>query len=176
MFEFSNNQKVDECLNRLLKAKSGQGSQAIADVEFLQEKLYKVARKHWKDLRKIIVVGKVPKPDLMSDILWALRDITDDEVVNLFREIVASHKDWEARYSAIGALSRLEDIDLIDTFVLALTDSDSSVQFRAVKYIEKYGDSRALFNLKNIIEDEYLKNKCPGLIDSAKRAIARIEE
>ena len=111
----------------------------------------------------------------MSDILWALRGIPEKEVIAFLKNILSNHKDWEMRYSAIGALSRLSNIDLIDTFILALKDADSSVQFRAVNDLEKFGDARALISLKNIQKDGNLQKTCPGLIDSANRAIKRIE-
>jgi HEAT repeat protein len=175
MAEFSSIPEVNECLNRLYKAKSGRNSQAIADTEFLQNKLYELAKNHWKELHRIIKEGNFYRPDFMSDILWALRGIPEKEVITLFKYVLSNHKDWEMRYSAIGALSRLNDIDLIDTFILALKDTDSSVQFRAVNYLEKFGDTRALISLKKIKMDENLQKTCPGLIDSANRAIERIE-
>jgi HEAT repeat protein len=175
MIEYSSVPELNDCLNRLHEARLAHGSQAIADVEYSQNKLFELARKYWRDLLIIVKEEDGHNPSFLSDILWALRDIPNDELLSLFQKILSGHKNWEMRYSAIGDLSRLVDVDLIDTFAIALRDPDSSVQFRAVTYLEKFGDARVLLDLKEIVKDKFLQKSCPGLIDSAHRAIDRIE-
>ena len=174
MTDYSSIPEINNCLKQLRKAKSGRNSQSLADAEFLQNKLYQLARNEWKELIRIVKEKCYHSPDFTSDILWALREIPEKEVITLFKEIISRHEDWEMRYSAIGALSKLNNKDLVDTFIRALEDADSSVQFRAVNYLERYGDTRALVGLKKIQRDENLQKTCPGLIDSAGRAIERI--
>jgi HEAT repeat protein len=174
--EYSNVSELNDCLNHLHDARLAHGSQAIADMEYWQNKLYELARIYWKDL--LIIVKETDKlnSNFLSDILWALRDIQSDELVSLFQNILSNNKNWEMRYSAIGALSRLFEVDLVDTFSNALRDPDSSIQFRAVTYLEKFGDTRALLDLNEIIQNKSLQRSCPGLVDSAHRAIKRIEK
>jgi HEAT repeat protein len=176
MSNFSNIPEIENCLNNLLVAKSGNNSQAIADVEYATGKLYRLARTHWRELLRIVYEGRFGEPDIRPDIIVSLKDIDEPELIILFEDTLLGKKCFDYRFAAISALLSVRKRDLVDIFVKALNDPDNTIISCAIDYLQEYGDIRALSKLESIVRDQSIQRKYPGIIESAYSAISKIKK
>jgi HEAT repeat protein len=172
MVKYSTVPEIEECLKELDSAISVGGVEALVEIELLTPRLSALASSDAGELIRIFKEGLFTH----SLIISALGGQASRIVVEFLKDTLLHHEDWDIRYIAASALSRMKDIDLNNAFVMALKDQHHLVRFTAVEYLEAHGDKRALPGLKEIIKDVDLQQSSPGLIDLAKKAISRLEQ
>ena len=173
MTKYSTIIEIENCISKIVSPTDSIGIlNDRADLEELLDQLYDLARKYPDELIKIFKNRRYESTNL----LWALRGLPNENVVEFLKDVMLNHTNWEMRYIAAEALAMIEEgIDFNEVFIPALKDNNNTVQFIAVTSLEKYGDKRALSGLREIIKDKKLQQSSPGLIDSAKRTIKRLE-
>lgn len=165
MLTYTGDKELDDVLVRLAAAKS---RDEYADV--LGE-LATVAPNHIRALDGLFDSGNYYRMSL----IWCLIGQTGPEFIELFKKAITD-KDQFTRWAAAEALAKCRSTQASALLTIALKDRSHLVKATAVDAMAKFGDPAAIPQLKRIICSKHLQTVAPGIVKSARRALAVCEQ
>lgn len=156
--------ELDTILHRLATARSRD------EYDDRLGELATIAPNYITELDSLFDAGTYPRMPL----IWCLIGQDNRKARALFAKAMAD-KDQYTRWAAVNALSKCKSPDASARLVAALKDRSHLVKGTAVDTFVKVYNPDAIPQLKKIAASAYLRTTVPGIVESARKALARYQ-
>lgn len=129
--------------------------------------LAKIAPRYLEEIDRLFDTAT----DHRMSLIWSLIGDTRPQAVALFEKAMVD-KDQYTRWAAAKALARCSSAKASALLVAALKDRSYFVKGTAVDAMTRFRNPAAIPQLERIIASESLRRRAPGIVTSARRALA----